>query len=98
LSDKEVERHLLAPFRPRYYGTENSEAATGLTYRLVKDEAIRLGVRILKLGKGERRFAIDADDFDAKVRAENERTAAAPEQPENPEDAVLRSLGLERIK
>jgi hypothetical protein len=101
ITDPKGERKPLPYIRPKYYSVENTEQATGLTYRYVRDQARLLGVRILKLSGG-RRLLIDADDFDQKVaEAQNGEWAATAPETETPEDAtaaVLRSLGLEVVK
>lgn len=54
--------------RAKYYGTQNCEQATGLTYRFVRDQARALGVKVYRLSAG-RRLVVDADDFDQKLQA-----------------------------
>jgi hypothetical protein len=96
LSEKNSQRKPLAVVRPKYYAVENCEAATGFTYRYVRDQARALGVKVYALSGG-RRLAIDADDFDLKLQQFLERTTPEnnQEQDQDPTAIVLRTLGLE---
>jgi hypothetical protein len=87
VTDRNGERKPLTLIRPKYYSVENAEAACGVSYRYLRDQARLLGVRIIKLSGG-RRLLIDADDFDRKVA---EAQVTEPEQ--DPTAAVFAQLG-----
>lgn len=95
MSEKNSERKPLAVVRPRYYSVENCEAATGFTYRYIRDQARALGVKIYPLSGG-RRLAIDADDFDRKLQQLLEQTEREGDQKadRDPTEAVLAAIGL----
>lgn len=97
LAEENSERKPLAVVRAKYYSVENCEAATGFSYRYVRDQARALGVKIYPLSGG-RRLAIDADDFDRKLQQLLEQSAPENNQKadEDPIAAVRRELGLVR--
>lgn len=69
-------------------GPKNAEAATGLPWRHLRAHAPALGVPVLRIG---RKVCIPAQALLAALLESSTRS-----EPENPEEAILRSLGLVR--
>ncbi len=79
---------------PMLLGPANAAAATGASWRWVRDTAALLGVRFV--GAGRKRFVPAAEFLAALARDAEPSNDPAVGTPEDPAVVVRRALGLQR--